>query len=82
MEQDGTLDPDWRSRVIEVMNKADLMGGVAEVPVRPGAVAVSAITGEGLGALMRAIDQQIARGHGNRRLRHRTVGRRAARLAV
>src|ERR1019366_5063200 len=62
MERDGTLDPAWRSRVIEVMNKADLMGGVAYVPVRPGAVAVSAITGEGLGALMAAIDQQIAGG--------------------
>ena len=62
MERDGTLDPAWRSRVIEVMNKADLMGGVAYVPVRPGAVAVSAITGEGLGALMAAIDPQIAGG--------------------
>ena len=57
MEQDGTLDPGWRSRVIEVMNKADLMGGVAQVPVRPGAVAVSAITGEGLPALTDAIDR-------------------------
>src|SRR5471032_1251146 len=46
MERDGTLDPDWPSRLIEVMNKADLLGGVAEVPVRPGAVAVSAMTGE------------------------------------
>ena len=47
MERDGALDADWPTRVIEVMNKADLMGGVALVPVRPGAVAVSAITGEG-----------------------------------
>ena len=62
MEHDGTLDHDWRSRVIEVMNKADLMGGVAAVPVRPGAVAVSAITGEGLGMLTEAIDQQVAGG--------------------
>ena len=35
-------------RTVEVLNKADLLGGVAEVPARPGAVAVSAITGEGL----------------------------------
>jgi len=46
----------------EVMNKADLMGGVAAVPVRSGAIAVSAITGEGLEALAQAIDQQIAEG--------------------
>jgi GTPase len=62
MERDGTLDPEWRSRVIEVMNKADLMGGVAQVPVRPGAVAVSAISGEGLGALAELIDRRIAEG--------------------
>ncbi len=62
MERDGALDADWRSRVIEVMNKADLMGGVAHVPVRPGAVAVSAITGEGLGALNELIDNRIAQG--------------------
>ena len=62
MERDGTLDADWRSRLIEVMNKADLLGGVADVPVRPGAVSVSAITGEGLGALSEAIDRRIAEG--------------------
>jgi GTPase len=62
MERDRTLDPDWRSRLIEVMNKADLLGGVAEVPVRPGAVAVSAMTGEGLGALAEAIDQRFGKG--------------------
>ena len=62
MERDGTLDTGWRSRVIEVMNKADLMGGVAVVPVRSGAVAVSAITGEGLEALTDAIDRHISAG--------------------
>ncbi len=62
MERDGTLDPAWRSRVIEVLNKADLLGGVAEMNPRPGAVAVSAITGEGLVALTEAIDRQIAAG--------------------
>jgi GTP-binding protein HflX len=62
MQHDGTLDGDWRSRMIEVMNKADLMGGVAHVPVRGGAVAVSAITGEGLGALTGMIDGHIASG--------------------
>jgi GTPase len=62
MERDGTLDPDWPSRLVEVMNKADLLGGVANVPVRPGAVAVSAITGEGLDALAKAIDGRIGAG--------------------
>ncbi len=51
MERDGTLDHEWPNRVIEVINKADLMGGTEMVPVRQGAVAVSAITGEGLGVL-------------------------------
>jgi GTP-binding protein HflX len=59
MERDGTLDPAWPSRLIEVMNKADLLGGVAQVAVRAGGVAVSAITGEGLDTLALAIDRRI-----------------------
>jgi GTP-binding protein HflX len=62
MVQDGTLDAEWPSRTIEVLNKADLLGGVAQVPPRDGAVAVSAITGEGLAALRAAIDVRIAQG--------------------
>ncbi len=62
MMRDGTLDPDWPDRTIEVLNKSDLLGGVAHVPVRPGTVAVSAITGEGLPALLAAIDARIAAG--------------------
>jgi GTP-binding protein HflX len=62
MVAEGALDADWQSRTIEVMNKADLMGGVDFVPERNGAVAVSAITGEGLDALKAAIDQRIAAG--------------------
>ena len=62
MVADGTLDPAWPDRTIEVLNKADLMGGISEVPLREGAVAVSAITGEGLDALKAAIDQRIAEG--------------------
>ena len=52
-----------------MLNKADLLGGVANLPVRgdaapgrAGAVAVSAITGEGLRALEAAIDARIAAG--------------------
>jgi GTPase len=62
MARDGTLDPCWSARTIEVLNKADLLGGVARVEARPGAVPVSAITGEGLDALRRAIDNRIAQG--------------------
>ena len=62
MVADGTLDADWPDRTIEVLNKADLLGGVPEVPLRDGAVAVSAITGEGLEALKAAIDGRIAAG--------------------
>ncbi|CAH2599267.1 ribosome rescue factor HflX [Rhodovastum atsumiense] len=62
MVADGTLDEDWRTRTIEVLNKADLLGGVAQVPSREGAVAVSAVTGEGLSELAAAIDLRIAAG--------------------
>ena len=62
MVADGTLDAAWRSRTIEVLNKADLLGGIAAVAARHDAVAVSAITGEGLPALAAAIDIRIAAG--------------------
>ena len=62
MVADDTLDADWSARCIEVLNKADLLGGVANVPVRGDAVAVSAITGEGLPALEATIDARIAAG--------------------
>jgi GTP-binding protein HflX len=59
---DGTLDEDWKLRTIEVLNKADLMGGVANMAVKSGTIAVSAITGEGLGDLAGLIDARIASG--------------------
>ncbi len=62
MAKDGALDPDWQSRTIEVLNKADLLGGTAEIPVRGDAVAVSALTGDGLPALLAAIDGRISAG--------------------
>jgi GTP-binding protein HflX len=62
MVADGNLDPSWPDRTIEVLNKADLLGGVSEVPLREGAVAVSAVTCEGLDALKAAIDIRIAEG--------------------
>jgi GTP-binding protein HflX len=62
MVADGALDADWPDRTIEVLNKADLLGGVAQVPARDRGVAVSAVTGEGLPALKAAIDARIAAG--------------------
>jgi GTP-binding protein HflX len=62
MVADGTLDAAWPEHTIEVLNKADLLGGVGQVATRPGGVAVSAITGEGLDALRAAIDVRIAAG--------------------
>jgi GTP-binding protein HflX len=62
MVADGALEASWPSRTIEVLNKADLLGGVTEVSTRPGAFAVSAITGEGLEALKAAIDSRVAAG--------------------
>ncbi len=62
MVHDGTLDADWRSRMLVVLNKADLLGGVARVEQRCDAIAVSAITGEGLPALLAAIDSRVAAG--------------------
>jgi GTPase len=60
MARDGTLDASWRERVIEVLNKADLLGGPDAVPARGDAVALSAITGEGLDTLQAAIDRRLA----------------------
>ena len=62
MAADDAVAADWPDRTIEVMNKADLLGGVDQLPSRPGAVAVSASTGEGLGALCEMIDTRSAAG--------------------
>ncbi len=62
MVKDGALNSTWPERTIEVLNKADLMGGIREVPLRSGAVAVSAITGEGLESLKLAVDARISQG--------------------
>jgi GTP-binding protein HflX len=62
---DAALDEGWEARVVEVLNKADLMGGVNHVPGAaaddPGrALAVSALTGEGLPELRAALDARLA----------------------
>jgi len=62
MVKDGTLDAAWPTRTLEVLNKADLMGGIANVPTRDSCVPVSAITGDGLPGLLRAIDERLSAG--------------------
>ena len=62
MVADGALEETWPSRTIEILNKADLLGGVTEVAARPGTVVVSAITGDGLDRLKAAIAARIAAG--------------------
>ncbi|MDB5370714.1 MAG: hflX [Roseomonas sp.] len=60
---DPTLDEHWSGRAIEVLNKADLLGGISDVPgTDASAMAVSALTGEGLDALRAALDERIAAG--------------------
>jgi GTP-binding protein HflX len=57
----ATLDEAWPDRVLEVLNKADILGGIDAVERRsPDAVAVSALTGEGLPALRAAIDARLS----------------------
>ncbi len=58
-----TLDGGWEARLLEVLNKADLLGGVsAAAGGDPDAVAVSALTGEGLPELRAAIDARLSAG--------------------
>ncbi|KAA2215193.1 GTPase HflX [Teichococcus oryzae] len=61
---DPALDENWQRRTIEVLNKADLLGGAASVAGTDDAfsIAVSALTGEGLDPLRAALDARLAAG--------------------
>lgn len=59
MARDGMLDVNWPDRCIEVLNKADLLGGVEAVERSPGSVAISAITGQGMADLFSALDAKM-----------------------
>ena len=63
MARDGTLDAAFATRTIEVLNKADLLGG-ADAAAGAGRAAspVSAITGEGLAGAGGAVDARISAG--------------------
>ena len=82
MERDGTIDPAWPGRMIEVQNKADLLGGIAGSDVAGG-------IGAGLGDHRRGFagpagdDRRAAGGgHGAGGIRYRAGRRRPPRLAV
>jgi GTPase len=63
MVKDGTLSPDWAERTIDVLNKADLLGGVSDVPglvEDRSTIAISALNGDGLDKLRTAIDERLA----------------------
>ncbi|MCU0986408.1 MAG: GTPase HflX [Acetobacteraceae bacterium] len=64
MVKDGALDPAWQDRVIEVLNKSDLLPeeDVAALAGRAGVVLVSALTGAGLAGLKAAIDARLSAG--------------------
>jgi GTP-binding protein HflX len=64
---DATLDQAWPSRVVEVLNKADLLGGVGAMAkggaaANDNAIAASALTGEGLEELRQLLDDRLAAG--------------------
>ncbi|MCO6416244.1 GTPase HflX [Siccirubricoccus sp. KC 17139] len=58
------LDAGWEGRVIEVLNKADLLGGTAALPGGDATqgIPVSALTGEGLDRLREVLDERLAAG--------------------
>ena len=71
---DAALDEDWQSRIIEVLNKADLLpeGQLS-------GMAISALNGDGLEALLGAVDGRL--GAGEAESRHRIEARDGARIA-
>jgi GTP-binding protein HflX len=62
MARDNMLEQDWSSRVVEVLNKVDLLGGAENLPKTEDTVAISAITGDGLCSLLARIDERITTG--------------------
>jgi GTP-binding protein HflX len=59
MAKEGALDENWPDRTLEVLNKADILGGV-EYVVQGEGIAVSALTGEGLPRLLSESDERLA----------------------
>jgi GTP-binding protein HflX len=55
---DAPLDEAWEGRLVEVLNKTDLVEDPP--PATPGSVPVSALTGDGLDALRELLDARLA----------------------
>ncbi len=55
----AALDADWPGRVIEVLNKVDLLDPDRRAALPSDTIAVSAATGEGCGPLLGAIDARL-----------------------
>ncbi len=62
MVEDGTIDAEWPSRTIEILNKIDLREPGSVIPNDPDCIGVSAITGEGIATLLQAIDARLSAG--------------------
>jgi GTP-binding protein HflX len=60
MVEENHLDPDWRDRTIDVLNKADLLNNEHGIAIRSGSVLISARTGEGLQGLVAAIETRLS----------------------
>jgi GTP-binding protein HflX len=58
----ATLDADWPARVIEVLNKVDLLDADRREALPADGARVSAVTGEGVENLLAAIDVRLAAG--------------------
>ena len=58
----AALDEDWPKRVIEVLNKVDLLDEDRRAALPSDGMAVSAVSGEGCAALLAAIDARLAAG--------------------
>ena len=82
MVADGTLDAAWSERTIEVLNKADLLGGVEHVPARARRRRGLGDHRRGPGRAARRDRRAHRRGDGGGGLRDRAAGRRSAGLAV
>ena len=71
---DAALDEEWQDRVIEVLNKADLLP-----PDHLSGMAVSALNGDGLEGLLAAVDARL--GEGLQVSEHRIAAGDGARIA-
>ena len=60
MAKDDLIDAGWRSRTIDVLNKIDLSEDAMAPPPLVDTVSISARTGEGLPALLAAIDTHLS----------------------